>query len=95
MSGNAAPDPTILKRKTREAQEHAITSCHPQLDQEYNDNDPCYYTPLRLLYFSAEASVPPAPSPCGILRATHLPPTRMMKTRMSRLPTAVIFAPAT
>ena len=43
MSGNAAPDPTILKRKTREAQEHTITSCHPQLNQEYSDNDPCYY----------------------------------------------------
>ena len=28
-SGNSAPDPIILKRETREVQEHSITTCYP------------------------------------------------------------------
>ena len=43
MSGNAAPDPTILKREAREVQERAITACHPQLEL---NNHPCSYTLL-------------------------------------------------
>ena len=41
MSGNAAPDPTILKREAREVQERAITACHPQLEL---NNHPCSYS---------------------------------------------------
>ena len=49
MSENTAPDPTILKQKEREVQENAITTCHPQSNQEYSDNDPYSYTSRGLV----------------------------------------------